>query len=60
LLETVFVPALADINETNNEPVRRIAAADEIPEDGRGLVTRLIEARLLVRASRLTTQGEAE
>lgn len=60
LLEQVFVPALADINEVNNQPIRRIAAAAELPAAGTGLIARLTEARLLVRASRMTPRGEIE
>jgi hypothetical protein len=56
LLETVFIPALADINEKTNEPTRRIAAASELPGEGRGLVSRLVGARLLVEGTR--TAGE--
>jgi hypothetical protein len=51
---------LADINETNNEPVRRIARSSEIPPPGQGVVARLVEARLLVRGTRSTPQGTTE
>jgi formylglycine-generating enzyme required for sulfatase activity len=37
-----------DINQTNGEPVSRIATEREIPADCRNLVNRLINARLLV------------
>ncbi len=57
LLEEVFVPALVDINEENDEPLRRIASEGEIPAEGRGLVNRLVAARLLVRGSRKTARG---
>ncbi len=60
LLESVFVPALVDINEANNEPVRRIASAAEVPAAGLGLVDRLVEARLLVRGVRITSVGGSE
>jgi formylglycine-generating enzyme required for sulfatase activity len=48
LLEAAFIPALVDINQSNGEPVSRIATEREIPGDCRNLVTRLINARLLV------------
>jgi len=52
LLEGVFVPALIDINEANNAPLRRIAKETEIAEAGAAVVERLVTARLLVRGSR--------
>lgn len=52
LLEAVFVPALIDINEANDAPLRRIAKETEIAEAGRAVVERLVTARLLVRGSR--------
>jgi formylglycine-generating enzyme required for sulfatase activity len=48
LLEAAFVPALVDINAVNGEPVSRIAKESEIPADCRNLITRLVNARLLV------------
>jgi len=60
VLEATFIPALADINEANDEPLRRIAAESEIPEAGRNIVTRLIDKRLLVRAVRKRGDGTQE
>jgi len=60
LLESVFVPALVDINEANNEPVRRIATEAEIPDVGGGVITRLVDARLLVRNSRSALDGNLQ
>jgi len=57
VLEAVFIPALVDINEANNEPLRRIALESELPESGQGLVHRLVEARLLVRGARKNPDG---
>ena len=48
LLEAAFIPALVDINQTNGDPVSRIAVEQEIPAECRNLVTRLVNARLLV------------
>ena len=48
LLEAAFVPALVDINPTNGELVSRTALEQEIPTECRNLVSRLVEARLLV------------
>jgi hypothetical protein len=52
LIDAAFVPALVDINEANDEPLRRIAKEGEIPNAARGLLDRLVEKRLLVRSSR--------
>ena len=52
LLEAVFVPALVDVNEANDAPLRRIASETEIAKAGRAMVERLVGARLLVQGSR--------
>lgn len=48
LLEAAFIPALVDINQSNGDPVSRIASEEEIPVACRNLIQRLVNARLLV------------
>ncbi len=57
LLKNAFVPWLATVSE-NNEPLRRIALWTDIPEPSREVVSRFVDARLLVRDRRaLGTDG---
>src|SRR5262249_42843404 len=58
LLEAVFVPALLDINEQNDQPLRRIAAESEVDERGKGIDERLVRARLLGRGTRAGKSGD--
>ena len=51
LLKNAFVPWLATVSE-NNEPLRRIALWTDIPEPSREVVSRFVDARLLVRDRR--------
>jgi hypothetical protein len=47
-LREAFIPRLARIDPETGAPRRRLARRDEIPPGSRGIVERLIEARLLV------------
>jgi TIR domain len=47
-LRTAFIPWLARIDPETGEPMRRVARLDEIPENSRAIVERLVDARLLV------------
>jgi len=48
VLRAAFIPWLARIDVETNLPRRRVARRDEFPQHTRGMVERLIEARLLV------------
>jgi WD40 repeat protein len=52
LIAQTFIPALVDVAEATNTPLRRIAPESDIASEGRALVARLVEKRLLVRGSR--------
>ena len=47
-LRSAFIPWLARIDPESGTPLRRVARLDEIPEDARSIVERLVDARLLV------------
>jgi formylglycine-generating enzyme required for sulfatase activity len=47
-LRATFIPWLARIDPESGLPMRRVARIDEFPQDSRGIVQRLIKARLLV------------
>jgi formylglycine-generating enzyme required for sulfatase activity len=47
-LRMTFIPWLARIDAETGLPMRRVARLDEFPQDSRGIVQRLIKARLLV------------
>jgi WD40 repeat protein len=51
LLKSAFVPWLATVSD-NNEPLRRIALWSDISEPSRDVVSRFVDARLLVRDRR--------
>lgn len=59
LLKHAFVPWLATVSE-NNQPLRRIALWTDIPEPSREVVTRFVDARLLVRDRRALGTDDAE
>ncbi len=59
LLKSAFVPWLATVSE-NNEPLRRIALWTDIPEPSRDVVSRFVDARLLVRDRRALGADAAE
>jgi WD40 repeat protein len=48
LLRTAFIPWLARIDPDSGAPMRRVARLDEIPEESRAIVERLVAARLLL------------
>jgi WD40 repeat protein len=52
-----FIPWLAIVDPYTDEPRRRVARWDEIPEEARSLFERLIEVRLLVRDRRSIDDG---
>lgn len=47
-LRATFIPWLARIDAETGVPMRRVARLDEFSQDSRGIVQRLIKARLLV------------
>lgn len=51
LLKDAFVPWLATVSD-QNQPMRRIAVWSDIPEASREVVSRFVDARLLVRDRR--------
>lgn len=59
LLKSAFVPWLATVSE-NNQPLRRIALWTDIPEPSREVVSRFVDARLLVRDRRALGTDDAE
>lgn len=59
LLKNAFVPWLATVSE-NNQPLRRIALWTDIPEASREVVSRFVDARLLVRDRRALGTDAAE
>jgi len=56
-LKRGFIPWLAIIDPVTNEPRRRVARWNEIPEEAQPLLDRLIEVRLLVRDRRVFADG---
>jgi formylglycine-generating enzyme required for sulfatase activity len=48
LLRAAFIPWLARIDPDSGLAMRRVARLEEIPQDARAMVDRLVEARLLV------------
>jgi hypothetical protein len=56
LLRRTLVPHLARIDAQSGMPMRRLARLDEISEEGRALVERLVKARLLIRDRRDTEE----
>ena len=57
LLRLAFIPWLAGVDPDTGERKRRVARANEIPEEARALVERLVAARLLVRDRRRVEDG---
>ncbi|NKY42664.1 TIR domain-containing protein [Nocardia cerradoensis] len=49
ILRTAFIPHLAGISADADQPVRRIARWDELPEAARPLIDELVDRRLLVK-----------
>ncbi len=52
-LRAAFIPWLARIDSEGGAPLRRVARLDELPEESRAVVERLIGARLLVADRRM-------
>ena len=52
LLRAAFIPWLATINPDNDQPMRRVARYNELPEASRPLIDALVDKRLLVRDER--------
>jgi WD40 repeat protein/tRNA A-37 threonylcarbamoyl transferase component Bud32 len=52
LLRTAFIPWLATINPDNDQPMRRLARWDDLPDDSRPLLERFIARRLLIKDRR--------
>ncbi|MEV3901101.1 TIR domain-containing protein [Mycobacterium sp. NPDC050551] len=51
-LRAAFIPWLATVNPKNDQPLRRMARYDDLPEDSRPLIDRLVAKRLLVKDRR--------
>jgi len=49
LLRTAFIPWLATINPNNDQPMRRLAHWDDLPDNSRPLLERFIARRLLIK-----------
>ena len=52
LLRAAFIPWLATIDPDTDAPVRRRANWTDLPDDSRPLVDRMVDKRLLVKATR--------
>ena len=52
LLRTAFIPWLATINPDNDQPMRRLTNWEDLPEDARPLLERLVTRRLLIKDRR--------
>lgn len=59
LLKSAFVPWLATVSD-NDQPLRRIALWSDIPEPSRDVVSRFVDARLLVRDRRVLGADASE
>jgi WD40 repeat protein len=51
-LRSAFIPWLATINPDNDQPMRRVARYDDLPEPSRPLIDALVGKRLMVRDHR--------
>ncbi|MDT5009825.1 MAG: hypothetical protein QOH57_1442, partial [Mycobacterium sp.] len=51
-LRTAFIPWLATVNPENDQPMRRVARFDDLPEESRPLVDALVAKRLMVKDQR--------
>ncbi|MGV0746224.1 nSTAND1 domain-containing NTPase [Mycolicibacterium sp. XJ870] len=51
-LHAAFVPWLATINPDNDQPMRRVAKWDELPEQSRPLIDQMVAKRLMVKDHR--------
>lgn len=50
-LKEIFIPWLATVSDADH-PMRRIALWTDLPESGRGLIEKLVDARILIRDTR--------
>ncbi|MBW0012962.1 protein kinase, partial [Mycobacterium sp.] len=48
-LRAAFIPWLATINPDNDQPMRRLARWDDLPDDSRPLLERFVDRRLLIK-----------
>ena len=48
-LRAAFIPWLATINPDNDQPMRRLARWDDLPDDSRPLLERFVARRLLIK-----------
>ncbi|HEV7854736.1 MAG TPA: TIR domain-containing protein [Mycobacterium sp.] len=51
-LRTAFIPWLATVNPDNDQPLRRMARYDDLPEESRPLIDALVAKRLLLKDRR--------
>jgi WD40 repeat protein len=51
-LRAAFIPWLATVNPDNDQPMRRMARYDDLPEESRPLIDALVAKRLLVKDQR--------
>ena len=51
-LHDAFIPWLATINPDNDQPMRRVARWDDLPDASRPLIEALVDKRLLVKDTR--------
>ncbi|KHO28341.1 hypothetical protein QQ44_02125 [Mycolicibacterium setense] len=51
-LRTAFIPWLATINPDNDQPMRRVAKWDDLPEESRPLIDQMVARRLMVKDHR--------
>ncbi|MEO3756818.1 TIR domain-containing protein [Mycobacterium sp. B14F4] len=51
-LRAAFIPWLATVNPNNDQPMRRMARYDDLPEEGRPLIDALVAKRLLLKDQR--------
>jgi WD40 repeat protein/tRNA A-37 threonylcarbamoyl transferase component Bud32 len=52
LLRTAFIPWLATINPNKDQPMRRLARWDDLPENSRPLIDKFVAKRLLIKDRR--------
>jgi WD40 repeat protein len=52
ILQTAFVQHLATVNPDNDQPVRRVARWDELPDTAKPLLEKFVARRLLVKDKR--------
>ncbi|WP_433206680.1 TIR domain-containing protein [Nocardia sp. CA-107356] len=60
VLRSAFIPWLATVTAGSEVPQRRVALWDDLPVAARGLLDRFVDARLLLKDRRTTSEGEDE